>query len=328
MRRPALWLWLCALALRLQPALPQTVAVNVPPEDQDGSGDDSDNFSGSGAGALPDITLSQQTPSTWKDKGLLTAMPTAPEPSRPDTTATSTSTSATSTSTSTSATSTSTSILPTGEQPEEGGVVLLAEVEPGLTAQEKEATHPPRETTLHPTTHRASTARATTAQGPATSHPHRDVQPDHHETSAPTGHSQPEPQAPSVEDGSSSATEKAAEDEASTQLPGGEDSGEQDFTFDVSAENSAGATVEPGQRNGPPGDPGATGASQGLLDRKEVLGGVIAGGLVGLIFAVCLVGFLLYRVKKKDEGSYSLEEPKQANGGAYQKPSKQEEFYA
>lgn len=56
--------------------------------------------------------------------------------------------------------------------------------------------------------------------------------------------------------------------------------------------------------------------------------GVIAGGLVGLIFAVCLVAFMLYRMKKKDEGSYSLEEPKQANGGAYQKPTKQEEFYA
>ena len=38
--------------------------------------------------------------------------------------------------------------------------------------------------------------------------------------------------------------------------------------------------------------------------------------------------FMLYRMKKKDEGSYSLEEPKQANGGAYQKPTKQEEFYA
>lgn len=49
---------------------------------------------------------------------------------------------------------------------------------------------------------------------------------------------------------------------------------------------------------------------------------------MGLICAVCLVGFMLYRMKKKDEGSYSLEEPKQANGGAYQKPSKQEEFYA
>ncbi|XP_015679490.1 syndecan-1 isoform X2 [Protobothrops mucrosquamatus] len=67
--------------------------------------------------------------------------------------------------------------------------------------------------------------------------------------------------------------------------------------------------------------------SEGLMDRKEVLGGVIAGGLVGLLFAGFLVAFMLYRMKKKDEGSYSLDEPKQSNGG-YQKPHKQEEFYA
>uniref|UniRef100_A0A8C6ZD72 Syndecan n=1 Tax=Nothoprocta perdicaria TaxID=30464 RepID=A0A8C6ZD72_NOTPE len=54
---------------------------------------------------------------------------------------------------------------------------------------------------------------------------------------------------------------------------------------------------------------------------------VIAGGVVGLVFAVFLVVFMLYRMKKKDEGSYSLDEPKQSNGG-YQKPHKQEEFYA
>ncbi|XP_027955108.1 syndecan-1 isoform X1 [Eumetopias jubatus] len=307
MRRVALWLWFCALALRLQPALPQIVATNVPPEDQDGSGDDSDNFSGSGAGALQDITLSQQTPSAWKDVALLTAVPTAPEP------------------TSAGSTTTSTSDLPTGEAPGEGEAVLMAEVEPGFTDQEKEAAHPPSETTPHPTTHRPSTARATTAQGPATSHPHRDMQPGHHEPSAPAGPSQLDPHTPSVEARGPSATERATEDGVSTQLPVGEGSGEQDFTFDLSGENMAGTAVEPDQRNQPPVDHEA---SQGLLDRKEVLGGVIAGGLVGLIFAVCLVGFMLYRMKKKDEGSYSLEEPKQANGGAYQKPSKQEEFYA
>lgn len=310
MRRAALWLCLCALALRLQPALPQIVATNVPPEDQDGSGDDSDNFSGSGAGALQDLTLSQQPSSTWKGTELLTAVPTAPEPSG------------------TGNTATSTSVLPAGERPEDREAVLPAEVEPGFTAREKETTHPPGETTPQPTTHQASTARATTAQGPVTSHPHRDMKPDHHETSAPAGPSQLDSHAPSVEDRGPSATEKAAEDGVSTQLPAGEGSGEQDFTFDISGENTAVAAVEPDQRNQPPVDRGATGASQGLLDRKEVLGGVIAGGLVGLIFAVCLVGFMLYRMKKKDEGSYSLEEPKQANGGAYQKPSKQEEFYA
>lgn len=72
---------------------------------------------------------------------------------------------------------------------------------------------------------------------------------------------------------------------------------------------------------------GAQGAAELSWPRLPALG-IIAGGLVGLIFAVCLVGFMLYRMKKKDEGSYSLEEPKQANGGAYQKPTKQEEFYA
>lgn len=300
MRRAALWLWLCALALRLQPALPQIVATNVPPEDQDGSGDDSDNFSGSGAGALQDVILSQHRPSPRKEVALPTAVPTAPEPTGADS-----------------------PTAPTSgqEAPEERGPVLLAEVEPGVTNREKETTHPPSETTPHPTTHRASTARATTALGPATSHPHRDTQ--HLEPSA--GPSQLDPHTPGVEDKGPSATERVVEDGVSTQLPIGEGSGEQDFTFDLSGENMAGAVVEPDERNQPPVDHEA---SQGLLDRKEVLGGVIAGGLVGLIFAVCLVGFMLYRMKKKDEGSYSLEEPKQANGGAYQKPSKQEEFYA
>ncbi|XP_052042086.1 syndecan-1 [Apodemus sylvaticus] len=311
MRRAALWLWLCALALRLQPALPQIVAVNVPPEDQDGSGDDSDNFSGSGTGALPD-PLSRQTTSTWKDVWLLTSTPTAPEPTSRDTE------------------TALTSVLPTGEKPEEGEPVLHVEAEPGFTARdkEKEVTAGPRETTQLPVTQRASTARVTTAQAPATSHPHGHVQPGLRETLAPTAPGQPDHQPPSVEDGGTSVIKEVAEDGTTNQLPAGEGSGEQDFTFETSGENTAVAAVEPGLRNQPPVDEGATGASQGLLDRKEVLGGVIAGGLVGLIFAVCLVAFMLYRMKKKDEGSYSLEEPKQANGGAYQKPTKQEEFYA
>ncbi|XP_073905334.1 syndecan-1 isoform X2 [Castor canadensis] len=274
----------------------QIVATNVPPEDQDGSGDDSDN-SGSGAGALEDTTLSRHHSSTWKDVWLLTVTPTVAEPTGREATAPSTST------------------LTAGEGPEEGEAVVLSEAEPDLTAREKEITPEPRETTQLPATQRASTARPTTAQAPATSPPHRDMHPGPRETLAPT------------EDGGP-AIDRAAEDGDSNQLPTGEGSGEQDFTFDTSGESTAVVAKEPDHRNQPPVDQGATGASQGLLDRKEVLGGVIAGGLVGLIFAVCLVGFMLYRMKKKDEGSYSLEEPKQANGGAYQKPTKQEEFYA
>ncbi|KAM4867319.1 syndecan-1 [Thomomys bottae] len=304
MRRAALWLWLCALALCLQPAWPQSVATNVPPEDQDSSGDDSDNFSGSGAGALQDITVSRPSvSSTWRDVWLFTVTPTSPEPL------------------SRGATAASTSMVPALESPEEGEAVVLAGPDSDLTLREKVVTTEPRETTQPLITHRASTARATTAQASATS-PHRDMVPGHQETSAPDLH------VSRVEDGSPSATEKVVEDGASNQLPAGEGSGEQDFTFDTSGENTAVVAMEPGLRNQPSREDGPPGTSQGLLDRKEVLGGVIAGGLVGLIFAVCLVGFMLYRMKKKDEGSYSLEEPKQANGGAYQKPTKQEEFYA
>uniref|UniRef100_A0A8C2YN13 Syndecan n=1 Tax=Chinchilla lanigera TaxID=34839 RepID=A0A8C2YN13_CHILA len=299
-----------SLSLRLpaQLSLPeQIVATNVPPEDQDGSGDDSDNFSGSGAGTLQDITMSQQTPPTWKDTWLLSVMPTAPEPSGRE------------------ATAVSTPVLPAGERQEEGEVAVVAEARPDSTAREKEVNPEPREPTQLPTTKRASMAGATTAQVAATSHPSRDMYPGQAETTAPAVTGQPDGHTSGVEDAGPSATESTTEDGPAHQPSAGEGSGEQDFTFDIPGENVAVAAVEPDNRSESPVDQGA---SQGLLDRKEVLGGVIAGGLVGLLFAVFLVGFMLYRMKKKDEGSYSLEEPKQANGGAYQKPTKQEEFYA
>ncbi|XP_027028309.1 syndecan-1 [Tachysurus fulvidraco] len=72
---------------------------------------------------------------------------------------------------------------------------------------------------------------------------------------------------------------------------------------------------------------GSASDNDSLLERKEVLAGVIAGGVVGLAFAIMLVALMVYRMKKKDEGSYSLDEHKHPNGG-YQKPQKQEEFLA
>ncbi|KAJ8377731.1 hypothetical protein AAFF_G00254040 [Aldrovandia affinis] len=67
--------------------------------------------------------------------------------------------------------------------------------------------------------------------------------------------------------------------------------------------------------------------SQGFLEKKEVLAGVVGGGMVGLVLAVALVSLMVYRMKKKDEGSYALEtEPNSYRG--YQKPHKQEEFLA
>ncbi|KAK3563793.1 hypothetical protein QTP86_034524 [Hemibagrus guttatus] len=72
---------------------------------------------------------------------------------------------------------------------------------------------------------------------------------------------------------------------------------------------------------------GSASDNDSLLERKEVLAGVIAGGVVGLAFAIMLVALMVYRMKKKDEGSYSLDENKHPSGG-YQKPLKQEEFLA
>ncbi|KAJ8290774.1 hypothetical protein GJAV_G00017340 [Gymnothorax javanicus] len=66
--------------------------------------------------------------------------------------------------------------------------------------------------------------------------------------------------------------------------------------------------------------------SENILQRTEVLAAVIAGGVIGLLFAIFLILFLVYRMRKKDEGSYDLGERKPISS-AYQKaPTK--EFYA
>ncbi|TSK34861.1 Syndecan-2-A [Bagarius yarrelli] len=63
-----------------------------------------------------------------------------------------------------------------------------------------------------------------------------------------------------------------------------------------------------------------------LFQRTEVLAAVIAGGIIGFLFAIFLILLLVYRMRKKDEGSYDLGERKLPST-AYQKaPTK--EFYA
>ncbi|KAK2095494.1 Syndecan-2 [Saguinus oedipus] len=66
--------------------------------------------------------------------------------------------------------------------------------------------------------------------------------------------------------------------------------------------------------------------SDSLFKRTEVLAAVIAGGVIGFLFAIFLILLLVYRMRKKDEGSYDLGERKPSSA-AYQKaPTK--EFYA
>jgi len=63
--------------------------------------------------------------------------------------------------------------------------------------------------------------------------------------------------------------------------------------------------------------------------RPGVLAGLIGGAIAGLLAAILLVMFVVYRMRKKDEGSYALEEPKSppTYAYAYQKAPTRE-FYA
>ncbi|KAI5215942.1 syndecan-4 [Manis pentadactyla] len=50
----------------------------------------------------------------------------------------------------------------------------------------------------------------------------------------------------------------------------------------------------------------STAQGSSIFERTEVLAALIVGGVVGILFAVFLVLLLVYRMKKKDEGSYDL----------------------
>lgn len=55
---------------------------------------------------------------------------------------------------------------------------------------------------------------------------------------------------------------------------------------------------------------------------------VIGGAVVGLLCAILVVMFIVYRMRKKDEGSYSLGEPKPSpNANTYNRGN-EKEFYA
>ncbi|CAH0393952.1 unnamed protein product [Bemisia tabaci] len=59
-----------------------------------------------------------------------------------------------------------------------------------------------------------------------------------------------------------------------------------------------------------------------------ILAAVFGGAVVGLLCAILVVMFIVYRMRKKDEGSYALEEPKRSpTSNSYTKNSHRE-FYA
>ncbi|XP_037549017.1 syndecan-2 [Nematolebias whitei] len=66
--------------------------------------------------------------------------------------------------------------------------------------------------------------------------------------------------------------------------------------------------------------------TENLFQRTEVLAAVVAGGVIGFLFAIFLILLLIYRLKKKDEGSYDLGQRKPSGAAYHKAPTK--EFYA
>lgn len=65
-----------------------------------------------------------------------------------------------------------------------------------------------------------------------------------------------------------------------------------------------------------------------ILAHPGILAGIIGGAVVGLLCAILLVMFIVYRMRKKDEGSYALDEPKRSPPLNSYSRSTNREFYA
>ncbi|CAG9828708.1 unnamed protein product [Diabrotica balteata] len=56
---------------------------------------------------------------------------------------------------------------------------------------------------------------------------------------------------------------------------------------------------------------------------------VVGGAVVGLLCAILVVMFIVYRMRKKDEGSYAVGDPKQSpNSNSYSRATTNKEFFA
>ncbi|NXK52051.1 SDC1 protein, partial [Chauna torquata] len=293
-------------------SLKQTTNQNLPPEDLDSSGDDDDGFSGSGAGPVTDQSLTWKIPVEPTNSSLLATPMNFNEQLFPGIESR----------TEKEVTSPSATSNVVTEEP----VVAVKDEISILGSPDGKPTNDAVVTTARsPTTHFPSVLHVIPSEASGTVH---ELEPETPGSDMPDTKDMPETDSTihHERDITAAPTTTAPKDVVPTHEEVSEDGSGDPGDFILIKDED----LVPTQNSEVPADSGrnakAAGAS-GIMDRKEVLGGVIAGGLVGLVFAVFLVAFMLYRMKKKDEGSYSLDEPKQSNGG-YQKPHKQEEFYA
>ncbi|CAF1652662.1 unnamed protein product, partial [Adineta ricciae] len=66
---------------------------------------------------------------------------------------------------------------------------------------------------------------------------------------------------------------------------------------------------------------------QELFNKPAIVVGVVGGIVIGMLSAILLIMFIVYRMRKKDEGSYALEEgPRKSPSHAYTRVSSREFF--
>lgn len=107
-----------------------------------------------------------------------------------------------------------------------------------------------------------------------------------------------------------------------------DNNGKSDPDIDLE-EPKNGVEDKPGDTMGKTGDdPDAKPVTKAtIMGHPGILAGIVGGAVVGLLCAVLLVMFIVYRMRKKDEGSYALDEPKRSPSHSYTRaPTK--EFYA
>jgi hypothetical protein len=107
--------------------------------------------------------------------------------------------------------------------------------------------------------------------------------------------------------------------------------GESDRSEDITVDGGTGfpATFRPPDNEPKIRDPPRqTHPSASFFAKPGTLAAVVGGAVVGLLCAILCVMLVVYRMRKKDEGSYALDEPKRSPAvNSYSKPPSRE-FYA
>lgn len=65
-----------------------------------------------------------------------------------------------------------------------------------------------------------------------------------------------------------------------------------------------------------------------ILSKPGILAGIIGGIVIGLLTAILLIMFIVYRMRKRDEGSYALEDTKKPLSSYEYRNVPTKEFYA